>query len=228
MKDNYLVQAWLVLGLALLFAVALAGVQVGLAEKIRDNKLNETMSQIPSLVPEATGGVRTEIDGRTVYRATDADGAHVGWVVPASGQGFADQIEVLIGLDAEAETITGLYVLAHKETPGVGNRITDSSFLEQFAGKWTVRPVAVRKTRPLGANGILAISGATVSSMSVAKIVNIAIAELRDKLADAADDDEDRGRHGTQTRRRTRRRGGRRDSAVEHGRDEPAESDIQN
>jgi len=217
MKDNYLVQAWLVLGLALLFGAALAGVEVGLAKKIDDNKLNETLREIPSLVPSATGGRLTDIDGRKIYRATDAEGAHVGWVVPAAGQGFADRIEVLIGLDAEAETITGLYVLAHKETPGVGDGITDPNFLKQFAGKSTIRPVAVRKTGDLGANGILAISGATVSSMSVAAIVNVAVAELRDKLADPndADGDENHGHHGTQTRRRIRRRGGASRSDVE-------------
>ena len=183
MKNNYLVQAWLVLCLALCFGAALAGVEAMLADKIEANKHEETMRQIPSLVGGAVGHQRDEIGGRIVYRATDADGRQIGWVVPAHGQGFADTIELLIGLDAKAQRITGLYVLAQKETPGLGNKIIEPSWLEQFAGKPTTAALAVKKTKPLGQSDILAVTGATISSDTVARIVNDTVADLKDELA---------------------------------------------
>jgi len=187
MKIKYLSQAWLVLALSVSIAAALAVVQVALAARIRKNKLDETMGQIPSLVSGATGGKAFQIDGRTVYRAVDGNGKQLGWVVPASGPGFADVIEVLIGLDNSAKTITGLYVLDQKETPGLGNNITKSYFQDRFKGQPTASALAVVKSKTAAGRGkILALTGATISSVSVTRIVNNAVAELGAKLAAAA------------------------------------------
>jgi len=183
---KYLQQAWLVLALALLFGASLAGVYVALADKIQANKLDETLRQIPALVEGASNGQATEVAGRTVYRALDAEGKQVGWVVPASGQGFADTIELLIGLDCQAGNIKGLYVLSQKETPGLGSKVTESRFLQGFAGKSTDSPLSVTKAASPGAGEILAVTGATVSSESVTQIVNKNITQLRSELASAA------------------------------------------
>lgn len=171
----------------LLFGASLAGVQMVLADRIEANRFAETMGQIPLLVEGATSGERVEIEGRALYRALDAEGRAVGWVVPAAGQGFADLIEILIGLDAKAETITGIYVLAQKETPGLGNKIAEPAFQNRFAGKKADAPLSVTKTAPPGDSEILAVTGATVSSQSVTQIVNDALAEMRSKLPAAAE-----------------------------------------
>ncbi len=192
MRDNPLIQAWLVLVLALGFGAALAGVQARLGPQIEANKRNETYDQIPKLVPgartERTEEIRFRIgqEQRVVYKASADDGAHVGWVVRASGMGFADVIELLIGLDARAETITGLYVLANTETPALGNKIKEPAFCGQFGGKSTDRPLAVTKARDAGRYEIRAITSATVSSESVVGIVNRTVAEFRQVLAAGA------------------------------------------
>lgn len=195
MKNNYLVQAWLVLMLAVCFGAALAGIEIALKPTIDQNKLNETRSQIPKLVKLTENGEeiypdndKTEEfvspDGKLAYKAFTADGRHIGWVIKAAGAGFADKIELLIGLDAKAEKITGLYVLDQKETPALGSKITEPKFQKEFEGKSTLQPIGVSKTTP-AENEIKAISGATVSSESVSGIVNKAVAEFRaniDKL----------------------------------------------
>lgn len=181
-KDGYIRQAWLVLVLAACFGAALAGVHVGLADRIEANKLGDTLEQVPALVSGAVEGRAETVGGRTVYRAVDRPGRCVGWVVPAGGQGFADRIELLIGLDAKAQTITGLYVLEQKETPGLGNRIEDAAWRRQFASKSTARVLAVTKAQTPGENEIQAVTGATVSSQSVTDIVNDAVARFRAEL----------------------------------------------
>lgn len=178
---RYFSQSWLVLVLAMVFGGALAGMHVAVSDKIRENKLNETLSQIPELVPGAETGEPMEIDGVRVYRALK-DGQTAGWVVPASGQGFADTIEILVGLDGPAEKITGVYILDQKETPGLGNKILEEIWRGQFAGKRTDQPLVLTKTEPSGQQ-IESITGATISSETVVDVVNRKMDEIRDILA---------------------------------------------
>ncbi len=188
MKNNYLIQAWLVLMLAICFGSALAGMEVALKDKIQANKLNETLDQIPNLVPGASAehSKQTEVGGQTVFAAKDTGGKLIGWVVSASGQGFADAIEVLIGLNNDATKITGVYVLSQKETPGLGDNITKNGWTDQFAKRDTRPALVVTKASPMAPNDIWSVSGATISSDSVTKIVNDAVAKLAQPLKAAA------------------------------------------
>jgi len=189
---GYIGQAWLVLILATCFGAGLAVVHIAWQGRIDQNKRNETYDQIPRLVAGADKELTEEIviDGRKVLKAfgkgPDGRAAHLGWVVRASGLGFADRIELLIGLSARGDAITGLYVLEQKETPGLGSKIT-GDFQEQFARKDPAKPLEVTKDRPAeGANEIRAIAGATVSTRSVCDIVNAALKGLPGKLAAGA------------------------------------------
>jgi len=191
-KSGYLRQAWLVILLALFYGAALAGVQVTLGPRIAKNKLNETYEQVPKIVPGADQTktvprtVKGEVDGKeySVYQAFSMGGDHVGWVVPASGQGFADRIDVLVGIDAPLETITGLYVLDQKETPGLGNLIVKNEEPDDFCNRFKqlqAEPTleVFKDEPPPGSNGIRALSGATISSKGVANAVNSALDNLK-------------------------------------------------
>ena len=188
MTKGYIRQAWLVLLLSLCFGGGLAGVQVALRDRIAQNKLAETLGQIPRLVPGASAGKAEIIAGQTVYRALQA-GQVVGWVIPCGGQGFADRIEVLVGLDAGASTLTGVYVLEQKETPGLGNKIVEDDWRAQFAGLSALRPLRVARTGQAGDRQIDSITGATISSESVCEIVNQALGQWREELASRASED---------------------------------------
>jgi len=183
MKNRYLGQAWLVLLLALCFGGALAGVEVALRDRIAANKAATTFGKIPDLVPGATGGTKIEVEGYTVYRAVGTGGVLAGWVVQAGGMGYADRIDLLVGLDKSCATITGMAVLDHKETPGLGAFIKGDDFQNQFAGKkGDVKLTAIKSGKP-GDHEIDAIDGATVSSQSVCTIINKAVSAVREKLA---------------------------------------------
>ena len=188
MTKGYIRQAWLVLILSLCFGGALAGVQVALRDRIAQNKLAETLGQIPKLVPGAGTGEAETISGQTVYRALKgAD--QVGWVIPCGGQGFADRIEVLVGLDSGASTLTGIYVLDQKETPGLGNKIVEDEWRAQFAGLSALQPLRVARAGQAGDRQIDSITGATISSESVCDIVNQALGQWRQELAARASED---------------------------------------
>lgn len=187
-NKGYIRQAWLVLALAACFGGALAGVQASLSGRIAENRLSDTMSQVPALVSGAVRGEPDKSFGElTVYRALDASGRQVGWVLSARGQGFADVVQLLIGLDAEARTVTGLYVLDQKETPGLGARIAETAWRGQFVGQSTAKPLEVVKSAPAAKGRIQAVTGATISSESVTGIVNAAVAHFRQVLAAAGE-----------------------------------------
>jgi electron transport complex protein RnfG len=203
-KNSNLAQAWLVLLLALVFGSALAAVQVNLGHVIEANKVNETLEKIPELVFGADaarklkqrqvpieitpGTIAVEKDGRKAYyklfRVT-RDGTPAGWVIKARGQGYADVIELLIGLDDRAQTITGIFVLEQKETPGLGNNIGTARWRSQFVNKSTDRPLVVVKGGAKRPDAIDAVTGATISSRSVTRIVNRTIEDLRGRLIPA-------------------------------------------
>jgi len=192
-RGSYIGQAWLVILLAALYGVALAGVQSTLSGKIEQNKKAETYEVMPDLVPGAQPGLSEELtvmgkDGQEarLYRAVGAGGRQVGWLLPAGGQGFGDRIEILIGVDTQVSTITGLYVLEQKETPGLGDYITTDAFRQRFRNAPTDRPLVVVKTDPSQENEIRALSGATISSESVAAIVNRALANCGTPLRELA------------------------------------------
>lgn len=178
--QGYLRQGWLVIVLSLSFGAALATVDSTLGPLIKENKQKATLAQVPQLVPGADSGQMAQAGGKTVYKAT-AGGKHVGWVVPTKGAGFADVIEILIGLDEKAAKITGLYVLDQKETPGLGDKIRDPKWRDQFTGKSFDGKLAVV---PSGAAGeqVNAVTGATISSVAVTDIVNRASADFKKDL----------------------------------------------
>lgn len=185
-REGYLRQAWLVIVLSVLYGGILTWVQISLSGKIAENKRLETYAQIPSLVPSAVQEKTVEhliqgTDGKEakVFQACDENGQPVGWVFSASGQGFSDAVELLIGLDPTLTKLTGLYVLNQKETPGLGNFITGKDFTSQFAGKETSRPITVTKSIPTDPQEIKAVTGATISSQSVCDIVNGTIAKYK-------------------------------------------------
>jgi len=199
MKNSYIGQAWLVLVLATCFGAALAGVHVALEDRIRRNKIDRTYGEIPKLVrvpgglgrpPRAAVKDKTQEyltpDGRVVYKAFDAAGEHIGWVIKGEGDGYADRIELLIGLDAACGKLTGLSVLDQKETPGLGNKIESEKWRKQFReGLSAARPLVVKKgAARADRNEIKAVTGATMSSDSVCEIVNEAVARFRAQLAD--------------------------------------------
>lgn len=113
-----------------------------------------------------------------VFAGYDAQGNLLGYAVPAEGAGFADTIRVLYGFDPKRRVIVGLEVLETKETPGLGDKIiADETFHASFKAL-AVEPVVVLQKRgpPAAPNEVDAISGATISSDAVVKILNKSVA----------------------------------------------------
>jgi len=201
LRDTNLGQAWLVLTLAILFGAALAAVQLNLSGRIEANRQNETLSKIPELVwgPAKAREIKASPGAVRIVPGTLQTGSGVnpntlnlfkvmhagilsGWVIKASGQGYADTVDLLIGIDPQVRSLTGIFVLDQKETPGLGNKITSAGWRQQFKGRATGRPLKVAAGPSGSAAGIDAITGATISSRSVTRIVNRIMAAVKNTL----------------------------------------------
>jgi len=204
-KTNFISQTWLVLLLAICFGALLAGMQITLGPTIEANKINETLEKVPEMVFGAAHAqeladrkqvvdvtpisVGVDKAGKTIrYSVFEAktEGQLAGWVVQTAGQGYADKIEMLIGLDPMIEKITGIFVLDQKETPGLGNKIVTDEWRSQFLAKSTAQPLATVKGKASAGNEIDAITGATISSKAVTDIINAAVHNLRNPLIEKA------------------------------------------
>ena len=90
-----------------------------------------------------------------------ADGAKIGYGFLAVGKGYGGDIDILVGLEDET-TIKGITIVSQSETPGLGTRITETSFADKFAGL-NIGDVALRQA----GGQVDAITGSTISSRAV-------------------------------------------------------------
>ena len=97
-----------------------------------------------------------------VYKAGDA-----GYVVQVAPSGFGGNLDVMVGVGADG-TCTGVSIISHAETSGLGANATKEDFRAQFVGKANV---AVTKD----GGDIAALTGATITSRAVCNGVNAAI-----------------------------------------------------
>jgi len=124
--------------------------------------------------------------GSSVYGGYDQAGKFVGYAIPAAGPGFQDTIQLIFGFNPARRRIVGMEVLESRETPGLGSRIADDpGFHSQFKDLAVEPKVVLVKGHGDKANDVDAITGATISSTAVVKIINKADATWLPKLPKA-------------------------------------------
>ena len=113
-------------------------------------------------------------EGFLVYGGYDAAGQLVGYAVPAGGPGFQDTIRLLYGYLPGERKVVGMEILESRETPGLGDKIyKDAEFVANFHSLAIDPEIeVVKKGMKYAPNEIDAITGATISSKAVARIIN--------------------------------------------------------
>jgi electron transport complex protein RnfG len=136
------------------------------------------------LAPAKPGGeARGAAAPPSIYAAYSDDGRFAGYAIPAEGSGFQDTISLIYGYDPARKRIVGMQVLESRETPGLGDKIfSDQRFLGSFKDLAVEPQVDLTKEKRTAPNQVDAITGATISSTAVVKIVNAANAEWLPRL----------------------------------------------
>lgn len=122
-----------------------------------------------------------------VYKVYDEMNNSVGYSLVYSGNGFQGKIKLMIGLEEDLNKITSIEILEQSETPGLGTKILEPDYKDQYNGLTPVPDIKlVKGIPPENPNEVQSITGATISSRSVVNIVNEGISKLRELLKKGA------------------------------------------
>ena len=156
--------------------LVLVGIFTVTAPRIERNRAEALDRAVYEVLP---GAVRKEAaepaaDGGVVYAGFDAEGNRVGWAIPAEGAGFQDTIRILYGVDPDRGRVVGMRVLESRETPGLGDKIfKDLEFVAEFEDlAYEPAIEAVPKGTATDPHHVDAITGATISSKAIVRIIN--------------------------------------------------------
>jgi Na+-transporting NADH:ubiquinone oxidoreductase subunit C len=111
------------------------------------------------------------------YLVKDEGGKPAGYVFLRRGPGLWGEITAALGFDVQLEKLTGVDFLKQSETPGLGARIGESWFREQFRGKRGPF-TTVGEGEPAAENQFDAITGATLTSSFVKDLLNAAVGQV--------------------------------------------------
>ena len=178
--------AGLISGAAIIgiYEVTLPTITINKARELREAvfKVVPGVTQMQQLVyrdGELISATEIEKDEQPVYGGYDDEDIFVGYAIPAAGPGFQDTIGLLYGFKPDRQLVTGMEVLESRETPGLGDKIyKDADFVANFK-ELLVEPeiLVVKKGKKSRPNEVDAITGATISSKAVVRIINETHAE---------------------------------------------------
>ncbi len=155
-------------------AMLLAIVNKATAPVIAKNQLKKTYASMQTVMPDADNFEPIEITGfkniSEGYSALDKNGEKIGVCLITTANGYGGEIKVLTGISDGK--VTGIDILSHSETPGLGAKSVEPEFKNQFAGKGENIKVSKSSAKD---NEINAISGATITSNAVTAAVNTAL-----------------------------------------------------
>ncbi|MGL5391413.1 MAG: Na(+)-translocating NADH-quinone reductase subunit C, partial [Shewanella sp.] len=118
--------------------------------------------------------IKTRANRVRVFNIVNDDGALASVVVPFYGKGLWSMIYGYVAVEPDFNTIKGLVVYEHGETPGIGDFVTDPHWLSQWKGKQLFDAegkFAIRLVKGGAKAGDLhavdAVSGATMTGRGV-------------------------------------------------------------
>jgi electron transport complex protein RnfG len=171
------------LGLVALFAsTALASAYRATGPAITEAAQRATAASLAEVLPDGFADNDllhdtveiAALDGRniTAYRARK-DGAVQGVVFPVSGKGYGGAIDITMGVDRDGH-ITGVRVIRHNETPGLGDKIEArrNPWIHGFTGKSLDDPAPARWGVKKDGGEFDQFAGATITPRGVVAAVH--------------------------------------------------------
>jgi electron transport complex protein RnfG len=191
----------LLAAVSLICGLLIVGTHLNTLGRIRRNQetiLRESVAQLlPGIHKQVIYGIQPSGDltilpnvegsGPKLFAGYDASGNLLGVVVEASERGYADIITAMYAYSPDKQAITGFQVVDMRETPGLGDRIaSDRTFLDNFKelDARTDHPITtVKHGTKKNTWEIDAISGATVSSRAVGRMLQQSIQQVAPVIA---------------------------------------------
>jgi len=159
-----------ILGLICVIAAGLlAGVNALTRSKIAEQAQAQEQAALKEIMPLAEKFIPVgSSEDVLYYKALDNHEKLLGFVFKASQKGYSSVIQTLAGMNLQG-VISAVKVISQNETPGLGMRITENKFTDQF-----------KNQDSLNLSGVQAITGATISSRAVMNSVIKKAQEVRE------------------------------------------------
>ncbi len=177
MKDK-LGQYYPILALTVVVFISVAvlsGMDLFTRDTIQYQKELKVQRMLNQLFPEMTA---YDFDESTEIYTISSDGSKVGYAFLGVGVGYGGDIDIVVGMENKT-TLRGIAVIAHAETPGLGDKILLPDFTDRFIG---LDISEINLTRDGGK--VDAITGATISSRAVVDGVRAAATEKAKLIPD--------------------------------------------
>lgn len=180
-----------------LSGLIIIGIYVATLPTITANKAQELREAVFRVLPGVSQMHKFRYDGTqlvnadggkdgedTVYAGYNDKGRFIGYAIASAGPGFQDTVSLLFGYLPDSRKVVGMWILESRETPGLGDKIyKDAEFVANFDDLATEPAiVAVKKGHKAKPNEIDAITGATISSKAVVRIINEGIQRWKERL----------------------------------------------
>lgn len=125
---------------------------------------------------------KAEVDGETLYMVKEGD-TIAGYAFPIGGTALWGTVEGYAAVSGDYSKLLGIDFVSHSETPGLGGRISEDWFKEQFRGLDLTKAKNGEYIiyRPQQNGNVDSIAGATQTSKSVSKFINKDIFEFIEK-----------------------------------------------
>lgn len=179
--------------ITLLSGGILAGWDLYTKPKVAFHREQALKAAIAEVLPAHDTYETRDTEAGTLYIGTKTDSdLPVGIAFMAVGSGFQGELRIMVGLSPDLTQLTGIKVLEQIETPGLGTKIVvDPSnkqdpfwFPAQFKGVHVAPEIiALKNAKPSTNNEVQGITGATISSKAVTRILNERIADVQAILA---------------------------------------------
>jgi Na+-transporting NADH:ubiquinone oxidoreductase subunit C len=156
--------------------IILQVLQISSPEQMKNKPLSEV--ELARLFAERVKEI--DVEERQLYIGYAQNGQAIqGYALPVGGPGFWGPIQGMVGIAPDASRVLGIAFIRHSETPGLGGRITESWFTDQFEDL-PLYPIEgdqnIFYLKPEGtaqaANDLDAITGATNTSAAVETFLN--------------------------------------------------------
>lgn len=181
--------------LTTVFVLCLAGINAlasGTIERNERLEFQRSLIYVFELWEGADSPPDEEVQKLYSSRIKEVEGAQTVYVVEKDGTrefaftvqsaGLWGTITALVAVDESGSRITGIDFINHSETPGLGGRIDEESFKEQFRGELIssdssarVAVVSGQDTGSRDDSKVDAITGATRTSESIQTLLNKAV-----------------------------------------------------
>jgi electron transport complex protein RnfG len=172
------------LGLILLLITGVAGLLLGGAYEITKAPIAKTIAAdkqaaMKEILPVADTFSTSDVNIKENKKISEVNtglkgGKIAGYAIKVAPRGYSGPVEIMVGISTDGK-VTGIKILSHAETPGLGANAPKPEFSDQYKNKSTKDKLEVVKKAASKENQIQAITGATITSKAVTLGVNDAI-----------------------------------------------------